>query len=173
MQQPTPLAKPRMFEFISSSSKLGIKIGFAAAALYLLLLSCLPLQSLMYLAVSEDARPLSELITAFVTNGILIWIYGIMFGFLPTLLFGGITGALLGALVYQTHTRFSKLVLSIIASVICALIIAITAVIVVQVGDPKLNSLIWYFIPPAVIYIVIAGPATAYIYHRLESYQEL
>lgn len=171
MQQPAALAKPRMFDFVSSSSKLGIKIGFAAAALYLILLCCLPLQSLVYGFSSKDALPISQVITGFVTYWILIWVYGIMFGFLPTLLFGGITGALLGALVYQTHTRFSKLVLSIIASVICAFIIAITAVIVVQVGDAKLNSLIWYFIPPAVIYIAIAGPATAYIYNRLESYQ--
>ncbi len=175
MQQPAALAKPRMFDFVSSSSKLGIKIGFAAAVIYLLLLPLLLTFLFLPASVgnyfSRDGASISALIMELVLLWVIVWGYGIVFGFLPTLLFGGITGALLGALVYQTHTRFSKLVLSIIASVICAFIIAITAVIVVQVGDAKLNSLIWYFIPPAVIYIAIAGPATAYIYNRLESYQ--
>lgn len=176
MQQPTPLAKPRMFDFVSSSSKLGINIGFSAAVIYLLLLSLLLTFLFLPSAVvnysSQNGTSISVLINELVIVWLMVWGYGIIFGFLPTLLLGSITGALLGALVYQTHTRFSKLVLSMIASAICALIIAIIAVIVAQGGYLAQNSIIWYFIPPAVIYIVIAGFTTAKVYDQLKSPQQ-
>lgn len=176
MQQPTPLAKPRMFDFVSSSSKLGINIGFSAAVIYLILLSLLLTFLFLPSAVanysSRDGASISVLINEIVLLWLMVWGYGIIFGFLPTLLLGSITGALLAALVYQTHTRFSRQVLSIMASVICALIIAITALIVVQGGYLARNWFLWYFIPPAVIYIVIAGFTTAKIYDQLESPQQ-
>jgi hypothetical protein len=176
MQQPSTLAKPRMFDFVSSSSKLGIKTGVVAAVIYLLLLSLLLtflfLPSAIVNYSSQNGTSISVLINELVIVWLMVWGYGIIFGFLPTLLLGSITGALLGALVYQTHTRFSKLVLSMIACLICVFIIACVAALITQGGYLQRNWFLWYFIPPAVIYIVIAGPATAYIYHRLESYQE-
>lgn len=172
MQQPSTLAKPRISDFIRSASKIGIRIGLIAAACYLSLISLLLSPSLIGNYLSKDPVRIGAFFNEFVITLLIVWGYGIGIGLLPTLLFGGLTGALLGALVYKTHKTLPKVAIISIAYLICMVIIVGVAVLITQGGYLQRNWFLWYFIPPAVIYILIAGPATAKIYDQLESNQQ-
>lgn len=169
MQQPSTLAKPQLSDFIISAAVKGITTGLLAAALYLLVLSILIAISI---GSSYYSEPFGTFIAAIAMNVFWVWYFGGSIGLIPTLLLGGITGALLGWLVYRTHGKLPKKAIVLIAHLICTTIVVCLFVFMNQVGIVEGNWAIAPSIPAFVIYIVIAGPTTAKVYQQLESYQQ-
>jgi hypothetical protein len=160
MQTAVSAAKPSLLQFTFIASYKGLKLAFLAATYYLLALI------LFFVFTNLAGGPSSSLFMLLMVLG-----YGLAIGMLPAIIIGSLSGGLLGALVYYTHTRLPKIVIICLAYLIAISLFLLIILIVQRITLISLSYLSNYFIIPVLIYLVMIGIYSAKAYNQLKAYE--